>query len=309
MLFARFKRLRHIVTGAFAVAALLIVASATGGAKPAFALSNCTVSDNTFDAQEQEFLRLINNYRAQNGRSALTASVNLNRASSWMARDLAVNRYFSHTDSTGRSVSTRVANCDGKPYNGENIAAGTIKDTAAEAFEMWRTSSGHNANMLNSSYRQIGIARYYDASAPYRWYWVTDFSTTNDGTDASTGGSGGSGGSGSSGGSTVTPTPTPSPTPPPATGSPTAVMTSPASGSQLNTSATFTWAPGSDSSAYYFYMGTSKGRNNMVSVSMGTATSLTINGLPRTGKTVYVRLWSLTSSGWKYADYSYRLPN
>ncbi len=166
-----------------------------GGARPALALSNCTVSDNTFDAQEQQFLQLINNYRAQNGLSSLTASVNLNRASSWMAHDMAMKSYFSHTDSLGRSVDTRVANCGGQPYNGENIAAGTIKDTAAEAFDMWRNSAGHNANMLNSSYRQIGIARYYDAGSTYKWYWVTDFSTTNDGTNASSGGSsGGSGG-------------------------------------------------------------------------------------------------------------------
>ena len=85
-------------------------------------------------------------------------------------------------------------------------------------------------------------------------------------------------------------------------------MTSPASGSQLATSQKFTWAPGSDSSAYYFYMGTSRGSNNMVSVSMGTSTSLTISGLPRWGSNVYVRLWSYTSSGWKYVDYTYRLP-
>lgn len=305
MSFTPLKRINRIVTAAAVLAALVFVTGSTGSVKPALALTNCTVADMTFDAQEQEFLRLINQYRAQNGRTALTASVNLNRAASWMARDMAVNRYFSHTDSLGRSPSTRIANCDGKPNTGENIAAGTVKDTAAEAFEMWRTSSGHNANMLNSSYRQIGIARYYDANAPYRWYWVTTFSTTNDGTNASTGGSTGGGGS------TTSPTPTPSPSPtatPPASTSQTAVMTSPANGSTLSTSQKFTWAPASGSSSYAFYMGTSKGSSNMVNVSMGTSTSLTINGLPKTGRTVYVRLWSLTSSGWKYVDYTYRLP-
>ena len=301
----RLMGFRRILAGAFALAALLAASSVAGGVRPALALTNCTVADMTFDAQEQEFLRLINQYRAQNGRSALTASVNLNRAASWMVRDMAVNKRFSHTDSLGRSASTRVANCDGQPYVGENIAAGTIKDTAAEAFEMWRTSSGHNANMLNGSYVQIGIARYYDAGSPYTWYWATDFSTTGDGTNAG-GGSGGTGGGG-----TISPTPTPSPTPapqPPAATSPTAVMTSPAAGATLATSTKFIWAPGSSSTGYYFYMGTSKGSNNMLNVSAGTSTSLTVNGLPKTGKTVYVRLWSLTSSGWKYADYTYRLP-
>ena len=306
MVFTPIKRLRYVVSGAIAVAALLLAAGVPGGAKPALALTNCTVSDMTFDAQEQEFLRLINQYRAQNGRAALTASVNLNRAASWMARDMAVKRYFSHTDSSGRSSSTRIQQCEGKPYTGENIAAGTVRDTAAEAFEAWKASSGHNTNMLKSTYKQIGIARYYDAGAPYRWYWVTDFSTTNDGTNASSGSTGGGGTGGST--STPTPTPTATATPPPVTTSPTAVMTSPASGARLTTSQTFRWAPGSASSGYVFYMGTSRGSNNMVSRSMGTATALTINNLPQTGRTVYVRLWSQTSSGWKYVDYTYSLP-
>jgi uncharacterized protein YkwD len=305
MPFVRQLKSRHVFAGAIAVAAVLLVAGLAASTRPALALASCTVSDNTFDAQEQEFLRLINQYRAQNGLPTLTASVNLNRSASWMARDLAVNRYFSHTDSLGRSPSTRVADCGGQPYVGENLAAGTYKDTAAEAFDMWRASSGHNANMLNSSYRQIGIARYYDASAPYRWYWATDFSTSDDGTNASTAGAGSSG-SGST--PTTSPTATPSSTPASASTSPIAVMTSPTMGSILNTSTTFRWAPGSDSRGYYFYMGTSRGSNNMVSVNMGTATGLTINGLPRIGWTVYVGLWSLTSSGWKYTDYTYQLP-
>ena len=291
-----------MLAGVVAVFAAMIASGIPGDARPALALTNCSVSDMSFDAEEQEFLRLVNQYRAQNGRGALTASVNLNRAASWMARDMAVNRYFSHTDSLRRSFSTRISNCDGKPYNAENIAAGTVSDTAAEAFAMWRNSSGHNANMLNGTYKQIGIARYYDASSPYRWYWVTDYSTTIDGTNA---------GGGSTGGGT-NPSPTPSPTataqPPAAPANPTAVMTSPGNGSTLIATQTFTWAPGSSSTGYYFYMGTSKGSNNMLGMNAGQATSLTVTGLPKTGATVYVRLWSLTSSGWKYADYTYRLP-
>ena len=287
---------------ATAAAALMLAVNLNGGANPAYALSNCSVSDMTFDAQEQEFLKLINQYRAQNGKPALTVSVNLNRSASWLARDMAVKGYFSHRDSAGRASSTRIADCGGRPYNGENIAAGTIKDTASEAFDMWRNSSGHNANMLNGTYKQIGIARYYDASSPYRWYWVTDYSTTIDGTNA---------GGGSTGGGT-NPSPTPSPTataqPPAAPASPTAVMTSPGGGATLTATQTFTWAPGSSSTGYYFYMGTSKGSNNMLSMNAGKATSLTVTGLPKTGATVYVRLWSFTSSGWKYADYTYRLP-
>jgi uncharacterized protein YkwD len=277
---------------------VLVALGFIGSGQSAQALTNCSVSDNeiALDSEEAQFLTLINTYRAQNGRGALTASTNLNRASAWMARDLAVNRRFSHTDSLGRSPSTRVRDCDYPQGAGENIAAGTVKDTAAEAFEMWRNSSGHNANMLGSSYRQIGIARYYDASAPYRWYWVTNFGSTDDGTDGTSGGSGGGGSA------TATPTPTPTQ----AAANAKAQVTSPSPGSTLpGSSVTFQWSAGQGAQEYYLYVGTSQGGNNLYSGSQGTATSRTVSGLPSNGSTVHARLWTRFSSGWQYNDYSF----
>src|SRR5688572_2345589 len=146
----RLLPLRASLLGAPILAAALLLLGSLAERPPlVFALTNCTVSDNTVDAQEQAFLTLINNYRAQNGRGALTMSVNLNRASTWLAVDMGAKNYFSHTDSAGRSPSTRAINCGSPQGVGENIAAGTVKDTAQEAFDMWKASSGHNANMLN----------------------------------------------------------------------------------------------------------------------------------------------------------------
>jgi len=285
----------RVLLGALVLSlALLSVSTLQRESSIAEAATNCSVSD-SFDSQEQAFLQLINQYRAQNGRPALTASTNLNRTSAWMAQDMATKGYFSHTDSLGRSASARIANCDGVPYNGENIAAGTTRDTAQKAFDAWKASSGHNANMLNASYKQIGIARYYGAGSPYKWYWVTDFSTTSDGTNAG----------GGSGGGTTTP---PAPTPPPAATK--AVMTSPANGSTLPLSAVvFRWTAVSGASQYYMYIGTSPGSSNMLSASLGTGTSVTVSGYPSNGSTVYVRLWTLAGSSWQYNDYTYRLPN
>ena len=92
-------------------------------------------------------------------------STNLNRASTWMAADMGAKNYFSHTDSLGRSPSTRAQNCDYPSGAGENIAAGGAWGPASAVFNAWRNSSGHNANMLNGSYRQIGIARVYTAGS------------------------------------------------------------------------------------------------------------------------------------------------
>lgn len=152
----------------------------------------------TLDAEEQAFLTLINNYRQQNGLSTLQASVTLTNAAKWMSGDMAAKNYFSHTDSLGRDPFTRMA-AFGYNYNtymGENIAAGY--SDAANTFNQWKNSSGHNANMLNPNYKVIGIGRVANLSSTYRYYWTTGFGGYVDQVI--------------SGGGTPTPTPTPTPT-------------------------------------------------------------------------------------------------
>jgi len=281
-----FTRLRAAGLAVALAGAALAGSFGLGATQHASALTNCTVTDLSMDGEEQAFLGLINQCRAQNGLGALPTSANLNRAASWMAIDMAQKGYFSHTDSLGRSPSTRATDCGYPQGAGENIAAGTVWSTAQAAFDAWRNSAGHNANMLNGTYRQIGIARYYQSGSQYGWYWVTDFGMTNDGTSA-----------GGSGGGTTTP--------PPA--STAATITSPANGSTLpGSSATFSWNAGSGAQQYFFYVGTSQGSNNLYGQGQGLNRSVTINGLPTNGSTVYVRLWTLLSTGWAYQDTQYR---
>jgi uncharacterized protein YkwD len=127
------------------------------------------------DSEEQAFLGIINDYRAQNGLGALVLNDSLNGVASWMANDLAVNNYFSHTDSLGRDPFQRMDQL-GYNYNtwrGENLVAGT--DTAPYAFQLWKDSPGHNENMLGEHYTVIGIARAYSANSNFEWYWATEF--------------------------------------------------------------------------------------------------------------------------------------
>jgi uncharacterized protein YkwD len=311
-------RLRYTyLAAASALATVALVFASTGSLHhgSAHAAGDCTVADTTFDAEEQEFARLINEYRQSQvpPLPALTVSLNLNRESSWLAKDMADKNYFSHTDSLGRSPETRGADCGTRSGIGENIAAGTLRDTAQEAFDAWKASDGHNRNMLNSSYKQIGIARYYNASSTYSWYWVTDFSLNSDGTNALSGGTA----------PTTTPTktatmapatPTKTPTKAPATATKTptkaptataATMVSPAPGSQLSsTSATFSWSKVSGATKYQLYIGTAVGGYNLKNVAT-TGTSLSVSGLPRGSTTLYVRLWTQVNGAWKYVDYTY----
>ena len=163
--------------------ALLLVAGvlALGAPQGAVAQSTCSGGDASLDAEEQAFVGIINQYRADNGLGPLAVSPNLNRTAAWHAQDMATNNRFGHTDSLGRGPSERAAACGYPGQAAENIAAGTNWDTAQEAFQAWRSSSGHNANMLTSYYVTIGVARAHSASSTYGWYWVTNFGIVDDG--------------------------------------------------------------------------------------------------------------------------------
>ena len=121
------------------------------------------------------FVSLINQYRQQNGLGTLAIDTSLQNAAEWMSTDMGVNNYFSHTDSLGRDPFVRM-NAFGYNYNtwkGENIAAGT--SSAQTVFNLWKGSSGHNANMLNPNYKVMGIARDDTPGSGYGWYWTNDF--------------------------------------------------------------------------------------------------------------------------------------
>lgn len=178
------------------------------------------------DAEEQQFLALINEYRADNGAGPLALNNQLAAAAAWMSGDMAAKGYwpdpaycaqfgiFSHCDSLGRTYIERIVSFGNAPftYLGENIAGNF--GTAQSVLNAWQSSSGHNANMLNNYYNVIGIGRAYG-----RWgyYWTTDFGrlstvvtpTHTPGSPTATPAAT------PTPPPTVTPTPTPSPTPSP----------------------------------------------------------------------------------------------
>ncbi len=172
------SRSLRLAAAAFAVLAFAV---ALGGrtAPPATAAGDCTI-DATMDSEEQAFLVLINNYRAQNGLGPLTASYMVTKAAAWKSKDLGTNNYFAHDD-LSRTWVQRIRDCNYgfNTYLGENIAAGYT--TAASVFAGWQGSPGHNANMLGANYTTIGIGRHYVSGSTYGWYWTTDFGGFSDG--------------------------------------------------------------------------------------------------------------------------------
>ena len=156
---------------------------AVAGASPHRAsAAGCGEGDPALDAEEVAFYGLLNQYRSNNGLPELRLSTNLSSSAAWLARDLGAYGYFDHTDRLGRTPTARANVCGYAYGTGENIAAGTIMQTAEQAFNAWRNSAGHNANMLDTRYVQVGIAREYVPGSPYTYYWVTDFGVSFDGT-------------------------------------------------------------------------------------------------------------------------------
>lgn len=90
--------------------------------------------------------------------------------------DMGLNNFFNHVNKLRKDPANR-ATAAGYVWRviGENLAAGTGKDTAAEAFAMWKSSRDHNKNMLDPDFKDIGIGREQVPGSQYEWYWTTLF--------------------------------------------------------------------------------------------------------------------------------------
>ncbi len=123
-------------------------------------------------------LELTNAQRLQAGLQPLTLNSKLNNAAQAHSEDMAIHDFFDHKGSNGSSIGDR-AIASGYNFSrlGENIAAGYA--TPEDVVQGWLNSPGHRANILNPSYREIGIGYYYLANDTgninYSYYWTQDF--------------------------------------------------------------------------------------------------------------------------------------
>lgn len=130
-----------------------------------------TGTDNITDesteiAYIKEVFKLVNEERKAQGLSELVLDETLCKAASVRAKESATS--FSHTRPDGTPFSTVL-----KEYNvsyrrsGENIAYG--QKSPAEVMKAWMNSSGHRANILGSSFTNIGIGCYIAPNGTIYW--------------------------------------------------------------------------------------------------------------------------------------------
>jgi uncharacterized YkwD family protein/spore coat assembly protein SafA len=114
------------------------------------------ITDTAVTDYEREVIRLVNDIRRQNGLSELQYDWELCRVARIKSQDMKDNRYFSHTSPTYGSPFQMMKSFGIKYRSaGENIARGQSSPEAV--VNAWMSSSGHRANILNSSYTHIGV--------------------------------------------------------------------------------------------------------------------------------------------------------
>jgi len=114
-------------------------------------------------------LCVLNHRREARGLRRLKLNRRLSRAARRHARDMARRNYFSHDTLGGGTFVDRIRRAgylrDANRWSvGENLAWGTQYRSAPRSVaQMWMQSPGHRANILNPSFREIGIGLSYDA--------------------------------------------------------------------------------------------------------------------------------------------------
>lgn len=101
-------------------------------------------------------LGLTNDSRLQAGLSALTYNQVLERAAQLVADDLLAKQYFAHNSPDGRTPWSFFEEVGYKYLNaGQNLAVHFSDVEPLQA--AWMNSPGHKANILNSSFREMGV--------------------------------------------------------------------------------------------------------------------------------------------------------
>ncbi|MEU5539741.1 CAP domain-containing protein [Streptomyces sp. NPDC020362] len=116
-------------------------------------------------------VQLVNAERAKVGCSALTLNATLTKVAQAHSQDMAAHQNMSHTGSDGSDPGQRITRA-GYAWSayGENVAYGYA--TPEQVMAGWMSSPGHRANILNCSFKEIGVGLAQPNS-----YWTQDFGT------------------------------------------------------------------------------------------------------------------------------------
>ncbi|MFC9734086.1 CAP domain-containing protein [Streptomyces roseolus] len=121
----------------------------------------------------EDVIALANAERDRAGCGPLRSEARLARAAQGHADDMAARDYYAHDSPEGRDGGDRLtrAGYDWSAW-GENIHKGP--KTPQRVMDDWMDSPAHRANILNCSFRDVGVGVALTADGPW---WVQDFGT------------------------------------------------------------------------------------------------------------------------------------
>ncbi|MEV8086726.1 sigma-70 family RNA polymerase sigma factor [Streptomyces nigra] len=118
-----------------------------------------------------QVVALVNKERAAAGCGPLAEDSLLDKSAQAHSADMAARDFFDHTNPDGADPGQRItaAGYRWSTY-GENIAMG--QQTPEAVMESWMNSPGHRANILNCSFKDIGIGVHEGPGGPW---WTQNF--------------------------------------------------------------------------------------------------------------------------------------
>jgi uncharacterized protein YkwD len=116
-----------------------------------------TTANSAKSLETTKILEWTNFYREQNKLSALKLNNNLTQAAQEKTEDMFTQQYFEHVSPDGTTPADLVLAAGyNYKFTGENLALGDFKNEK-ELVDAWMASPGHRANILSTSYTEIGI--------------------------------------------------------------------------------------------------------------------------------------------------------
>jgi uncharacterized protein YkwD len=171
------------VRGIKAVLAVALVALLGALAAPA-AQSGKATTHVKMSSLESGILVQLNQIRAQHGLLPVRISARLTSSAAQHSTEMGADGYFEHNSNDGTVFWKRIGRWYGSNgYRfwsvGENLLWSSPQVDPAGAMQLWMNSPEHRANILNASWREIGISAVHVAAAPgtYKGLEVTIITT------------------------------------------------------------------------------------------------------------------------------------
>lgn len=129
-----------------------------------------------YTLNEKLNFHLTNGLRAINGVAGLSYCEDAAAVAKGHSTDMATRNFFDHINPDGKRSGERL-NEGGVEWHacGENIVAGYYDPY--DIADGWYNSSGHRKNILNSSYKYLGVGFAYNEKSDYRYYGTQNFYT------------------------------------------------------------------------------------------------------------------------------------